>query len=128
MPTNNDAFKSISSEIEDDSSTKNEGSLVEVNKIYVTIWLKDNKRNWHLGYCTSCYTDKIVIDHLQRVRKNGHCYWKHTEVSDSAQVMVDQILKVRPIGQWVHKSARNMVSELQNINVITDAVREIQDN
>ena len=43
LTTNNDAFKCILSVIEDESSTENEVSLVEVNKIYVTIWLEDNK-------------------------------------------------------------------------------------
>ena len=46
---------------------------IEVNQIYVTLWIEKNKHTWYIGHCIGNNNDGTYkIEHLHRVNKSSN--------------------------------------------------------
>ena len=123
LPTNADVLRIItSSSTVVTSEDPPAPPVIEINELYVTLWTESGKRVWYLGYCTSINGDKIIIDHMHRVRKNSNIMWKYPQVSDSVEVELDQILELRPEGEWDLSLSRSTVFKLKNGLALTQSI------
>ena len=125
LPSNSDALKVIAptTQAADPSEDhSDEIDSVEVNNLYVTLWTENGTKTWYIGYCTGFNSGKAIIDHLHRIRKNSNVVWKYPEKADLAEVMSDQVLAVRPIGQWDLTHSRKMTFKLNNVKDILKAI------
>ena len=109
LPTNNEALQLFSLANVDSVTQTNESQAhiedgetqIMINKIYVTLWSEGRKNQWYLGYCVNCNDDgTFTMDHMHRVKKTCNVQWKYPDVPDTCNVKVDQILTIRPAGNW----------------------------
>ena len=79
-----------------------EETAVNVNDICVTLWvLPTGMKTCFFGYCQEVLQDgKLVVEHLDRVRKGSNLKWKYPVTPDIATVDADQIMVCDITGDW----------------------------
>ena len=110
LPTNRDALRVLTpceSSVEDTRDLP-----ISVNELCVTLWSERGSRNWYIGYCTSVDNNVATVDHLHRSRNRNNSMWKYPSITDCVDVSLDQILEIKPIGEWDMRNSRNISFKL----------------
>ena len=108
LPTNNEALNLLTTlnhvpvpRPVDYNSSDNGDDQIKVNEFYITLWSEGRKNNWYLAYCVNFNDDgTFQMDHLHCVKKSRHSQWKYPDISDTCTVEIDQVLPVKPAGNW----------------------------
>lgn len=109
LPNNTEALPILKVDgIAEDSTTKDD---IEINKLYVTLWLEKNKHTWYTGHCLSKNDNGThKIEHLYRKRKNS-------EFFDIVDMNTKHIVSCEIVGGWDVSSDRCLVYTLRTMNI-----------
>ena len=81
---------------EKDNPIEIQHTEIEVNQIYVTLWIEKNKHTWYIGHCIGNNNDGTYkIEHLHRVNKSSNLKWKNPTFPDISDVNPENILFIK---------------------------------
>ena len=61
------------------------------------------------------------MDHMHHVKKSCHIQWKYPDVPDTCNIEVDQILPIKPTGNWEFT-----VFNLSNVDPIKEEFKKTE--
>ena len=109
LPSNSDADKVLSAHTTPVVNTEDDKMLIEVNKHYVTLVIKESVNNWYIVTCTEVNKDPGTywMDQLHHVNKHSNLKYRsqHTRL---------RRLICNIDADWDLSNARNMVLALKN--------------
>ena len=125
LPNNADALVVLQNL--ENKTVEVEETVVNVNDICVTLWvLPTGMKTCFFGYCQEVLQDgKLVVEHLDRVRKGSNLKWKYPVTPDMATVDADQIMVCDITGDWDVHADWNMTHTLQNHVCINNKFQEL---
>ena len=89
LPSNEEALTILR---EKDNPIEIQRTEIEVNQIYVTLWIEKNKHTWYIGHCIGNNNDGTYkIEHLHRVNKSSNLKWKNPTLPDISDVNPENI-------------------------------------
>ena len=89
LPSNEEALTILR---EKDNPIEIQHTEIEVNQIYVTLWIEKNKHTWYIGHCIGNNNDGTYkIEHLHRVNKSSNLKWKNPTLPDISDVNPENI-------------------------------------
>ena len=81
---------------------------IEVNQIYVTLWIEKNKHAWDRAFYGNSNDGTYKIEHLRRVNKSSHLKWKDPTFADISGVNPENIFIHQINGDWDISNDRNL--------------------
>ena len=125
LPNNADALVVLQNL--ENKTVEVEETVVNVNDICVTLWVLPTwMKTCFFGYCQEVLQDgKLVVEHLDHVRKGSNLKWKYPVTPHIATVDADQIMVCDITGDWDVHADRNMTYTLRNHVCINNKFQEL---
>lgn len=99
---------------------------IEINQIYVTLWIEKNKHTWYIGHCIANNNDGTFrIEHLHRVNKSSNLKWKNPTFPDISDVNLENIFSYKIDGDWDISNDKNLTFTLKNHESINNLVKDL---
>ena len=123
LPSNEEALTILR---EKDNPTEMKHTEIEVNQIYVTLWIEKNKHTWYIGHCIGNNNDGTYkTEHLQSGNKSSNLKWKNSTFPDISDVNPENIFIHQIDGDWVISNDRNLTFTLKNHESIDNLVKDL---
>ena len=111
---------------EKDNPLEIQHTEIEVNQIYVTLWIERNKHTWYIGHCIGNNDGGTYkIEHLHRVNKLSNLKWKNPTFPDISDVNPKNIFIHQIDADWDFSNHRNLTFTLKNHESIGNLVKDL---
>ena len=111
---------------EKDSPIDVQQTEIEVNQIYVTLWIEKNKHTWYTGHYIGNNNDgTFKIEHLHRVDKSSNLKWKNPTFPDVSDINPENIFIHQIDGDQDIANDRNLIFTLKNHESIDNVVKDL---
>ena len=123
LPSNEESLTILG---EKDNPIEIQDTEIEVNQIYVTLWIEENKHTWYIGHCIRNNNDGTYkIDYLHRVNRSSNLKWKNPTFRDISDVNPENILIHQIDRNWDVSNDRNLTFTSKNHKSIDNLVKDL---
>ena len=112
LPTNQDILQVFDVDLKpEEEITEN---WISINDLCAAIWVYKGDTNWYIGYITSRLSETTYsVEHLQRT-ESGNLSWQYCDPPEELEVKENQLIKLKPEGEWDLENIRQTKFILKN--------------
>ena len=123
LPSNEESLTILG---EKDNPIEIQDTEIEVNQVYVTLWIEENKHTWCIGHCIRNNNDGTYkIDYLHRVNRSSNLKWKNPTFRNISDVNPENILIHQIDRNWDVSNDMNLTFTSKNHKSIDNLVKDL---